>query len=112
MDSRLEHTWIGLKTNNILYGLNKLISIGVSMMGAFVTISLRANVQKGHTPCDTEDYRFLFWMLFIYYSFHALGELHEVYLVGSKATKGIIGLIFDMNYFAGLYVTYRVIKAV
>ena len=51
-------------------------------------------------------------MLFVYYSFHALGELHEVYLVGKKATKGVIGMLFDMNYFAGLYITYRVIRAV
>ncbi len=51
-------------------------------------------------------------MLFVYYSFHALGELHEVYLVGTKSTKGVIGMLFDMNYFAGIYITYRVIRAV
>ena len=108
----LENLWINLKSNNKLYGFNKLLSILVSLGCALVTISLRANIKRGHTPCDAEDFKFLFWMLFVYYSFHALGELHEVYLVMYNTNKGIVGLLFDMNYFAGLYITYRVIKAV
>ena len=112
MDAWLEHLWVALKNNNGLYGLNKVISISLATVCAAITISLRAHVQKGATPCSTEDYRFLFWMLFVYDSFHALGELHELYLVGKKATKGVIGMLFDMNYFAGLYITYRVLRAV
>ena len=108
----LENLWINLKNNNRLYGLNKLLSVVVSLGCALITISLRANIKKGHTPCDAVDYKFLFWMLFVYYSLHALGELHEVYLVMYNTNKGIVGLLFDMNYFAGLYITWRVIKAV
>ena len=110
--SLLERIWVNLKHNNYYYGINKLISILVATFCALVTISLRAKLLKGQTPCDTQDYKFLFWMLFVYYSFHALGELHEVYLVINKSQKGIIGLLFDMNYFAGLYITYRVLRAV
>ncbi len=108
----LETSWVNLKKNNKLFGINKLASILISTLFALVTISLRANVKRGHTPCEAVDYKFLFWMLFVYYSFHALGEIHEVYLVMYKGQKGVIGLIFDMNYFAGLYITYRCLKAV
>ncbi len=77
----LESFWVNLKNNNKIFGLNKIISILVSILCALVTLSLRANVKRGHTPCDAVDYKFLFWMLFVYYSFHGLGELHEAYLV-------------------------------
>ena len=108
----LERTWISLKHNNFAFGLNKVISILVSLCGALITIVLRAGIPRGEVPCDTEDYKFLFWMLFIYYSFHALGEMLEIYLVKTKTSKGLVGMLFDMNYFAGLYITYRVLKAV
>ena len=108
----LERTWIALKNNNLAFGLNKVLSILIAISGALITITLRAGIPRGEIPCDTEDYKFLFWMLFVYYSFHALGELLEVYLVINKSEKGIVGMLFDMNYFAGLYITYRVIKAV
>ena len=108
----LEHLWINLKHSNRLYGLNKLVSVLISLLCALITISLRANIKRGDTPCDAVDYKFLFWMLFVYYSLHALGELHEVYLVIYNTNKGIVGLLFDMNFFAGLYITWRVIRAV
>ena len=108
----LENLWINLKSSNRVYGINKILSVVISMGCALITISLRANIKRGDIPCDAVDYKFLFWMLFVYYSFHALGELHEVYLVIYNTNKGIVGLLFDMNYFAGLYITYRVIKAV
>jgi len=110
--SSLESLWVSLKTSPRIFVFSKIISVLTSISCALITISLRANVKRGHTPCDTVDYKFLFWMLFVYYSFNALGELHELYLVSMKTNKGIVGLLFDMNYFAGLYITYRVIKAV
>ena len=108
--SRLERTWIDLKQNPMLYGLNKTISILMAVGLACVTISIRAKVQKGQLLCETEDYKFIFWMLFVFYSFQALGELYEVFLqYNGNEEKGIIGLLFEINYFCGLYVTYRVV---
>ena len=108
----LERNWIAMKHNSFAFGLNKVLSILVSLCGALITITLRAGIPRGEVPCDTEDYKFLFWMLFVYYSFHALGEMLEIYLVKSKTSKGLVGMLFDMNYFAGLYITYRVLKAI
>ena len=82
--STLEHMWTSLKHRNDLYYLNKFISVIISVFCALLTITLRAKLASGHTPCETEDYKFLFWMLFLFYSFHALGECHELYLVMNK----------------------------
>ena len=65
----LERTWVDLKQNNYLYGINKALSVGVAVFLAIVTILIRSSVEKGVTPCDTEDYKFIFWMLFVFYSF-------------------------------------------
>ena len=106
----LERTWIDLKQNKYVYGLNKLISFGVAAGLAAFTISIRAKVKKGQVLCETEDYKFLFWMLFVFYSFQALGELYEGFLQYNQSQeRGIIGLLFELNYFCGIYVTYRVV---
>ena len=45
----------------------------------------------------------IYWFLFIFYSFAALDELIEVYSVFAKREKGALGLLFEMNYFLGLF---------
>ena len=43
----LEGIWVALKNNNKYYGLNKALSIVLSIAGAITTISLRAKMEKG-----------------------------------------------------------------
>ena len=110
----LERSWVDLKQNPYLYGLNKSLSIILSIVLAFITIFIRASVvKKNEVPCESEDYKFIFWMLFVFYSFQALGELYEFFLqLNGSSEKGLIGLLFEINYFCGLYVTFRVVQAV
>jgi hypothetical protein len=52
-------------------------------------------------------------MLFIYYSFQGLDEIVEIYQeLTDTPEKGILGLLFEMNYFFGAYVSYRVLESV
>jgi hypothetical protein len=64
----LERTWVDLKQNKWLYGVNKTLSIAAAAALAIITIWIRSGASKTDVPCDTEDYKFLFWMLFIFYS--------------------------------------------
>jgi len=65
----LERTWVSLKQNQWLYGLNKMLSIGVAGVLAVITLWIRSSAGKEQVPCATEDYKFLFWMIFVFYSF-------------------------------------------
>ena len=51
---------------------------------------------------NVADYNYIFWLLFIYYSFQALDELVELYACMLKREKGSIGLLFELNYFLGV----------
>src|SRR5258708_3179993 len=96
----LERTWVGLKQNDRLYFVSKVISIIASSACAVITIWLRSQIRRNQVICETEDYRFIFWMLYIFYSFQCLSEIYEVFLVlNQNAEKGIIGLLFELNYF-------------
>lgn len=65
----LERTWVDLKQNPKIYALNKILSIGVAAFLAAVTIWIRTHSGVGsERPCATEDYKFIFWMLFVFYS--------------------------------------------
>src|ERR1035437_5595592 len=109
----LERTWVGLKQNNRLYFVSKIISIIVATTCAVITIWLRSQVKPKEVVCATEDYRFIFWMLYVFFAFQSLSEIYEVFLVlNQNAEKGIIGLLFELNYFCGVYVTYRVVQAI
>eukprot|EP00347_Sterkiella_histriomuscorum_P016472 403353048 len=109
----LERTWVDLKQNPKIYALNKILSIGVAVFLAFVTIWIRSSVGGSTRPCATEDYKFLFWMMFVFYSFQALCEIYEAFLAyNNSEERGVIGLLFELNYVAGIYITLRVVKAV
>lgn len=64
----LERTWVDLKQNPKIYALNKILSIGAAAFLGFMTIWIRSSAGKDR-PCATEDYKFIFWMLFVFYSF-------------------------------------------
>ena len=109
----LERTWVDLKQNKWLYGVNKTLSIVVAAALALITIWIRSTAGKEQTPCATEDYKFLFWMLFVFYSFQALCEMYESFLAYNQISeKGVVGLLFELNYFCGIYTTLKVAKAV
>lgn len=57
-----------------------MLSIGVAGALAVITLWIRSSAGKGQVPCATEDYKFLFWMLFVFYSFQTLCELYEAFL--------------------------------
>jgi hypothetical protein len=65
----LERTWVDLKQNKYMYGINKTLSVLIAAGLGAVTISIRAKVKKDQVLCETEDYKFIFWMLFVFYSF-------------------------------------------
>ena len=46
-------------------------------------------------------YNYIYWLLFIYYSFAGLDELLELYRSYFKVPKSSIGLLFELNYFLG-----------
>ena len=51
-------------------------------------------------------------MLFIFYAFHALDEMVEMYSALDKREKGALGLLFEMNYFLGLGLTIWIVVKV
>ena len=52
-------------------------------------------------------------MLFVFYSMQALCEIYEAFLAyNNSEERGVIGLLFELNYVAGIYITLRVVKAV
>ena len=51
---------------------------------------------------NVNSYNFIYWLLFIYYSFHALDELIELYAVYFEREKGALGLLLEMNNFLGI----------
>ena len=53
----------------------------------------------------------IYWFIFIFYSFSGLDELIELYSVFAGREKGALGLLFEMNYFLGLFTLGVVIYA-
>lgn len=51
---------------------------------------------------NVNSYNFIYWLLFIYYSFTALDELIELYAVYFQREKGALGLLLEMNNFLGI----------
>ncbi len=106
----LRNCWSRAKNDNCCYVLNKLVSVVMSSVFAFVTINLTAT--KGGESCATSNYSLIYWLLFVFYSFQALDELIEMYSVLFKRSKGALGLMFEMNYFMGFGLTIYVLTSV
>jgi len=111
--ARLEGVWVDAKQNKYFYVSNKVLSISLAAMFAFVTIHLRSQNRDFDSLCPSENYKFLFWLLFVFYSMQALDELLELYnVLADIADKGILGMLFELNYFTGIFITGKVLASV
>ena len=101
----MDKFWIFLRQNDAAYIANKLISFTIAGGFAYATASHKPMLQKYTIEQPLMDnvnaYNFLYWLLFIYYSFAALDELLELYRSYFKVPKSSIGLLFELNYFLG-----------
>ena len=88
-----------------MYLTNKIVSVLLCFGFAIYTLSFkRTFYQYRNVYPDAENvsyYAFIYWLLFIYFSFHGIDELLELYAVYFKREKGALGLLFEMNYFLG-----------
>lgn len=108
----LAKVWTTIRKNNKVYISNKVISFLLAACLAAWTLSYKIDVWNytyiESSPRDY-NYSFLYWLLFLFYSFQALDEITELYTVLAEREKGAIGLLFEMNYFLGLGVSVYVI---
>jgi len=105
--------WAKLKNDNVLYSLNKSVSVIVAAVFAGMTIHITATTPAEQKVCEGgPNFRLLYWLLFIYYSFQALDELIELFSVMTERSKGALGLMFELNYFLGVALSVYVMHAV
>ena len=106
--------WVKARRNNALFLTNKIVSVVLAGSLAAYTGSLKPEILRyAEAQPDAENlnsYNFIYWLLFIYYSFCALDELIELYAVYFEREKGALGLLLEMNNFLGIgviiYLTY------
>ena len=111
-----EGVWIQARRNNTYYILNKLLSICIAAICAYVTLSFKRTTQiynkqiedqeaAGTIEATKEAYHCIsiYWIMFIYYSLAAMDEMIELFSVMNQLEKGALGLFFEMNYFIGVY---------
>ena len=79
-----------------------LIATGFSVVTASLKPELLSYKQQYPEAGNTNQYNFIYWLLFIYYSFTALDQLIELYAVLAEREKGALGLLLEMNNFLGL----------
>ena len=96
------------RRNDALFLTNKFLSVALATTLAIYTASLKPVLldYKREYP-DAENlnkYNFIYWLLFIYYSFSALDQLIELYAVFYNREKGALGLLLEMNNFLGIAV--------
>ena len=102
----VDRLWVKARRNNICFLLNKFLSVVLAASLALYTASLKADVlqyRKDYPEATNHNqYKFIYWLLFIYYSFSALDELIELYAVYFEREKGALGLLLEMNNFLGV----------
>ena len=109
----MERGWYNFKHEKGLVYANKIFSLVMTFAFAAVTLYVRVQVDAKDDICPEHGYYNIFWMLFIYYSFQGLDEMIEIYQeITNTPEKGALGLFFEMNYFFGAYITYRIMEAV
>ena len=52
------------------------------------------------------EYNFIVWFTFIYYAFHALAELMELYSTILSKDRGSLGLLFELNSILGVVLAF------
>ena len=100
--------WVKLRRNNGWFLTNKILSVLLAGSLATYTASLKPEIiqySKAYpTASNISSYNFIYWLLFIFYSFAALDELIELYAVYFEREKGALGLLLEMNNFLGIAV--------
>ena len=116
----LDKMWVKARRHNGWFLTNKIVSVFVASGLALYTASLKPDIiqySKDYPEADNiNTYNFIYWLLFIYYSFSALDELIELYAVYFEREKGALGLLLEMNNFLGIgviiYLTVFSYKAI
>ena len=102
----LDKAWVKARRNDAFFLTNKIVSVLLAGGLACFTASLKPEINEYGKlyPASTNinSYNFIYWLLFIYYSFHALDELIELYAVFFNREKGALGLLLEMNNFLGV----------
>ena len=102
----LDKLWVKARRNNGWFLTNKIASVLLAAGLAIKTASIKKDIMAyGNAYPDAENlnsYNFIYWLLFIYYSFCALDELIELYAVYFEREKGALGLLLEMNNFMGI----------
>jgi len=93
--------------------VNKLVSIAISSLLAHWTLSykhlafryydnsLSTGVEKIWLR-HSNEYNFIVWFTFLYYAFHSLAELMELYSTVLTQDRGSLGLLFELNSVLGV----------
>ena len=94
------------RRNNAYFLTNKFCSVVLAAAMAGYTASmvpmLKDYAKENEDASNINTYNFVYWLLFIYYSFTALDELIELYAVYFEREKGALGLLLEMNNFLGI----------
>ena len=102
----LDRCWVKARRNNVCFLFNKFMSVVLACALAVYTGSLKPDLlqyRKDYPDAENlNTYNFVYWLLFIYYSFCALDELIELYAVYFEREKGALGLLLEMNNFLGI----------
>ena len=102
----LNKLWLLVRRNDCMYLINKMLSFLLAAGLAVATAAHKPLLQQYQQELpemnNINEYSFLYWLLFLYFSFQALDELIEVYAVLAGRNKGPLGLLFELNYFMGI----------
>ena len=102
----LDKMWVNARRNNGWFLTNKIFSVLIAGGLAAYTASMKPDIMKysmeNKDNKNVDTYNFIYWLLFIYYSFSALDELIELYAVYFEREKGALGLLLEMNHFLGV----------
>ena len=106
MSTLCDKFWLCMRRNNCAYVTNKVLSFMVAAALAAMTAMHKPLLQKytyeKWQMDNVNTYNYIFWLLFVYYSFAAMDELVELYAVMSDRQKGSIGLLFELNTLMGV----------
>merc|ERR1719453_549529 len=107
-----EGVWIKLRRNNYFYILNKLISMGIALGFAIITLNLKLMAMRFIKSQDSNaatNNKFaaahmqnIYWLMFIYLCMQSMDELIELFSQINQMEKGALGLFFEMNHFVGI----------
>lgn len=107
-----EGVWIKARRNNWFYVLNKLVSMGIALGFAIITLQLKLMAMKFIKTADeagatnnkyaAAHMQNIYWLMFIYLCMQSMDELIELFSQINQMEKGALGLFFEMNHFVGI----------